>query len=70
MVNQFPWEIIKLPSHKDERGSLTMAQTGPKGLVPFDIKRTYWLHDIALGGERGSHATFHTNQLMIRWSGL
>lgn len=66
---ELPWEVITLPTHSDDRGSLTMAQAGPKGLVPFEIKRTYWLHDIADGGERGAHATFHTNQLMIPLAG-
>ncbi len=64
-IKEFPWEVISLPTHTDARGSLTMAQAGPQGLVPFEIKRTYWLHDIADEGERGAHATFHTNQLMI-----
>lgn len=64
-IRELPWEVITFPTHSDARGSLTMAQSGPEGLVPFDIKRTYWLHDIADGGERGAHATFKTNQVMI-----
>lgn len=46
-----------------------MAQSGPQGLVPFEIKRTYWLHDIADAGKRGAHATFNGLQLMIPLQG-
>lgn len=69
VIRELPWEVITFPTHSDERGSLTMAQSGPNGLVPFEIKRTYWLHDIADEGERGAHATFKTNQLMIPLAG-
>lgn len=61
----YPWDVLDFPTFTDDRGSLTMAQGGPHGLVPFDIKRVYWLHDLALGAERGSHATFNTNQVLI-----
>ncbi len=71
MVTEFPWEVITFPTHTDERGSLTMAQSGdkPGSLVPFEIKRTYWLHDISDEGQRGAHATFQTNQVMIPLAG-
>jgi len=66
---EYPWEHVSLPAHTDERGSLTMAQSGPVGLVPFEIKRTYWLHDIKDGGKRGAHATFNGLQLVIPLAG-
>jgi hypothetical protein len=66
---EYPWEHVSFPTHTDERGSLTMAQSGPVGLVPFEIKRTYWLHDIKDLGKRGEHATFNGRQLMIPLSG-
>lgn len=69
MIKEFPWELISFPCHTDERGSLTMASSGPHGLVPFEIKRTYWLHDIQDGGKRGAHATFNGLQLMIPLAG-
>lgn len=69
VLAEYPWELISFPSHTDERGSLTMAQSGPQGLVPFEIKRTYWLHDIADAGKRGAHATFNGLQLMIPLAG-
>lgn len=71
VIKELPWEVITFPTYSDERGSLTMAQSGdkPRSLVPFEIKRTYWLHGITDGGERGAHATFHTNQLMIPLAG-
>lgn len=68
-IREFPWELVSFPTHLDDRGSLTMAQAGPHGLVPFDIKRTYWLHDITDGGKRGAHATFNGLQLMIPLAG-
>src|SRR3546814_3517034 len=68
-LTEYPWEHISFPSHTDERGSLTMAQSGPQGLVPFEIKRTYWLHDIKDRGKRGAHATFNGLQLVIPVAG-
>lgn len=69
MIVKSPWELVSFPSHTDERGSLTMAQSGPQGLVPFNIKRTYWLHGTKQGGKRGGHATFNGLQLMIPLAG-
>lgn len=68
-IREYPWEHVSFPTHTDERGSLTMAQSGPQGRVPFEIKRTYWLHDIADAGKRGAHATFNGLQLMIPLAG-
>ena len=39
--------IIKLPTFKDERGSLTVVEK----LLPFDIKRFYCVYDV--GQQRG-----------------
>lgn len=68
-IREFPWEMVSFQTHTDARGSLTMAQAGPHGFVPFDIKRTYWLHDIKDAGKRGAHATFNGLQLMVPLSG-
>lgn len=69
MIQQLPWREIQFPTHKDARGSLTMAQAGPQGLVPFEIKRTYALHNLDGRLGRGSHATFHTQQVLIPLAG-
>lgn len=69
MIKELPWEPIRFPVNHDSRGALTMAQGGPNGLVPFEIKRTYWISQVGTGESRGGHATFHTNQVFIPLAG-
>lgn len=51
-------ELIDLPTFTDERGSLTAVEK-----VPFEIKRAFWLHDIA--NWRGGHAHKKCHQLIV-----
>ena len=38
-------------------------------MVPFDIKRAYWVYDVPGGESRGGHAHKHLSQLLIAVSG-
>ncbi|MCR4603646.1 MAG: FdtA/QdtA family cupin domain-containing protein [Prevotella sp.] len=59
--------IIDLPKIADPRGNLTVAEG--EGIVPFDIKRAYWVYDVPGGESRGGHAHKRLRQLVIALSG-
>ena len=59
--------LISLPRIDDSRGSLSFIES--EGTVPFPIKRVYYLFDVGPRSERGSHAHFNLEQLIIAMSG-
>ncbi len=60
-------KLIDLPKIADPRGNLTVAEGG--GLVPFNIKRAYWVYDVPGGESRGGHAHKKLKQFVIALSG-
>lgn len=60
-------EIINLPKIEDARGNLTFIEE--ESLIPFVIKRVYYLYDVPGGSERGGHAHIALNQLIIALAG-
>ena len=61
------YDIITLPRITDPRGNLTVAEGN--SVVPFDIKRAYWVYDVPGGESRGGHAHKRLKQLVIALSG-
>ena len=55
--------IITLPTFCDERGSLTVVEK----LLPFDIKRFYYIYDVS--SKRGGHRHKKTIQALISLGG-
>ena len=60
-------KLIDLPKVADLRGNLTVAEGAC--LVPFDIKRAYWVYDVPGGESRGGHAHKKLKQFVIALSG-
>ena len=60
-------KLIELPKITDPRGNLTVAEVA--GVVPFDIKRAYWVYDVPGGESRGGHAHKRLRQLVVALSG-
>ena len=60
-------EIIHLPKIADPRGNLTFVEGGE--LVPFNIKRVFYLYDVPGGAHRGGHALIRCHQFLIAMSG-
>ncbi len=56
--------IHNLPTFGDNRGYLTVLED----LLPFPIKRTYWIHGLN-GKKRGGHRHKETRQALISLSG-
>ena len=61
-------EIISIPKIVDEegRGKLSVIE---KSIIPFEIKRVYYLYDVPSDAFRGGHAHKNLNQFMIPLSG-
>ena len=60
-------ELINLPKITDPRGNLTFAEA--LDMVPFDIKRAYWVYDVPGGESRGGHAHKALMQMLVPMSG-
>lgn len=58
---------IDFPVVHDERGNLSFVEGGQH--IPFDIGRVYYLYDVPGGAERGGHAHYDLEQVVIAMSG-
>jgi hypothetical protein len=56
---------LELPSHTDERGTLTVVESGQD--ISFEVKRIYVLHHMV--GARGGHAHRDTHQVVVALAG-
>lgn len=59
-------EIIQLPKIEDFRGNIAFIE---KDIVPFSIKRVYYLFDVPSNAKRGGHAHKEQFELLIPLSG-
>ena len=59
---------IMFPAHGDSRGQL-IALEALTELVPFEIKRVYYIYDTTPGTIRGKHAHKELKQVLICVSG-
>lgn len=59
--------LVSLPRLSDGRGSLSFIQPGQ--LLPFDIRRVYYLYDVPEGQARGGHGHRKLEQLMVAVAG-
>ncbi len=57
---------MQLPKIEDRRGNLSVIEGD---IVPFDIKRVYYLYDIPAGAERGGHSHIEQLEFLIALSG-
>lgn len=61
-------QCVQLPWHGDERGKL-IALEALADLVPFEVKRIYYIFDTTPGTVRGNHAHKDLRQLLVCVSG-
>ncbi|HLT65589.1 FdtA/QdtA family cupin domain-containing protein [Xanthomarina sp.] len=59
-------KIIDIPKVQDPRGNLAFIE---KDIIPFDIKRVYYLYDVPSNAYRGGHAHKNLYQFLIALSG-
>ena len=58
--------IIKIPKIEDPRGNLSVIE---KDVLPFEIKRVYYLYDVPSGAERGGHSHKEQQEFLVALSG-
>jgi len=58
--------IVELPKIKDPRGNLSVIE---KEVIPFDMKRVYYLYDVPSGSSRGGHAHIEQKEFLVALSG-
>ncbi len=59
--------VVELPNIHNRAGNITVVQNGP--LLPFEVRRVYYLYDVPGGSERGGHAHKALHQLIVAVSG-
>jgi hypothetical protein len=59
--------VIQLGKIHDRSGNITVVEEN--GMIPFSVKRVYYLYDVPGGVERGGHAHLNLFQLIIAASG-
>ena len=59
-------EIISIPKIEEPRGNLSVIE---RDIIPFEMKRVYYLYDVPSGAERGGHAHKNLKQFLIALSG-
>jgi dTDP-4-dehydrorhamnose 3,5-epimerase-like enzyme len=59
-------ELLQLPKIEDYRGNIAVVE---KDIIPFDIKRVYYLFDVPSTAKRGGHAHKEQLELLIPLSG-
>ena len=60
-------KIIDFGKHHHPNGNLSVAEN--RDLVPFDIKRVFYIYDVPAGKDRGAHAHKECWQFIIAASG-
>lgn len=58
--------LISIPKIEDNRGNLSVIEND---VLPFEIKRVYYLYDVPSGAERGGHAHIDQKEFLIALSG-
>ena len=58
--------IIDIPKIHNKRGNLSVVEGS---IVPFDIKRVYYLYDVPSSAERAGHSHIKLHKLLLALSG-
>lgn len=59
-------EIIDIPKINNPKGNIAIIENE---LLPFEIKRVYYLFDVPSSAKRGGHAHKNLSQILIALSG-
>lgn len=65
-MKSFEVKIIEIPKVHEERGNLAVIE---KDIIPFAVKRVYYLYDIPTDSNRGGHAHLKQESFIIALSG-
>ncbi len=59
-------KILAIPKIEDPRGNLSVIE---HNVIPFEIKRVYYLYDVPSGAERGGHSHREQQEFLVALSG-
>jgi dTDP-4-dehydrorhamnose 3,5-epimerase-like enzyme len=59
-------KLLSIPKIEDPRGNLSVIENN---VIPFEMKRVYYLYDIPSGAERGGHSHKEQQEFLIALSG-
>lgn len=59
-------KILSIPKIEDPRGNLSVIEND---VIPFVIKRVYYLYDVPSGAERGGHSHKEQYEFLVALSG-
>lgn len=59
-------KIIPIPKIEDPRGNLSVIEND---VIPYEIKRVYYLYDVPSGAERGGHSHKEQQEFLVALSG-
>ncbi len=59
-------KILSIPKIEDPRGNLSVIENN---VIPFEIKRVYYLYDVPSGAERGGHSHKEQQEFLVALSG-
>lgn len=66
MSESIDYNLIQVPKVTDVRGNLSFIEGN---VIPYEIKRVYYLYDIPSDSFRGGHAHIDQQELLIALSG-
>ena len=59
-------KIFSIPKIEDPRGNLSVIESN---VIPYEIKRVYYLYDVPSGAERGGHSHKEQQEFLVALSG-
>ena len=59
-------KLLSITKIEDPRGNLSVIENN---VIPFEIKRVYYLYDVPSGAERGGHSHIQQKEFLIALSG-
>lgn len=59
-------KILSVPKIEDPRGNLSVIEND---VIPFEMKRVYYLYDVPSGAERGGHSHKVQQEFLVALSG-
>ena len=59
--------IIDITTHKNRAGNISIVED--LNIIPFSVKRVFYIYDIPGGEDRGAHAHKHCHQFLVAASG-
>lgn len=59
-------QILEIPKIEDTRGNLSVIEGN---VIPFEMKRVYYLYDVPSGAERGGHSHKDQQEFLVALSG-